>query len=429
LRLTWLQRVRLKAFIAGTLWFLPAVAMIVAVPAGRLIYEIDRATRWSLLAFEPEGARAIASTMTATMLTFIVFVFSFLMLTVQFATAQLSPRIIAFAFRNRPVRASLSVFVVTLILSLVTSARIRDEWVPQLMILLTIVLGLASVILFLFVVDYFGRRLRPVVMAAYFGEAGAHVIEQVFPAHLESADAQLEPLRDDLPERGARTIAMRERSSVFLAFDAQGLASLATRANAVVELVPQVGDFVGHATALFRVYEGATPLDDEALLRSVAFGTERTLEQDPLFAYRILVDIAEKALSFAINDPTTAVLVIDQLQMLLRLTGWRRLSDGRVRDADGNVRLAYRTPEWKDFVMLAVSEIRLFGAGSPQVARRLRMMLESLIELLPEMRKPVLRLELDRLDDAVERAFADPRDRDTARIADSQGIGSPRVEP
>jgi uncharacterized membrane protein len=296
------------------------------------------------------------------------------------------------------------------------------------MVFLTIVLGLVSVLLFLYVVDYFGRRLRPVVMAAYFGEQGAHVIEQVFPLQLESMNAQLRPPRDDLPKQDARTIRMRERSSVFLAFDAPGLGALATRADAVIEIVPQVGDFVARGDSLFRVCESGGHFDDEALLRSVAFGTERTLEQDPLFAYRILVDIAEKALSFAINDPTTAVLTIDQLHILLRLTGWRRLSDGRVRDADGNVRLAYRTPEWKDFVTLAVTEIRLYGAGSPQVARRLRMMLEDLIESLPEVRRPVLQQELEHLDAAVERAFADPRDRDSARIADYQGIGSPRIE-
>jgi uncharacterized membrane protein len=427
LPLTWLQRQRVNAFIAGSLWLLPAVAMVVAVPVGRLLYEIDRATRWSLLGFEPDGARAVAGTMTATMLTFIVFVFSFLMLTVQFATAQLSPRVIAFAFRNRPVRISLSVFVITLVISLVTSSRIA-AWVPQLMVFVTIVLGLVSVIVFLYVVDYFGRRLRPVVMAAYFGDAGVQVIEQVFPVRLESVDAQLRLPQGDIPDEGARTVAMRERSSVFLAFDAPGLGMLANRSGAVIEIVPQVGDFVARGDSLFRVHESGGHVDDEALLRSVAFGTERTLEQDPLFAYRILVDIAEKALSFAINDPTTAVLVIDQLHILLRLTGWRRLSDGRVRDAEGNVRLAYRTPEWRDFVMLAVSEIRLFGAGSPQVARRLRMMLEDLIESLPEVRKPALRLELEHLDAAVERAFADPRDRQSARIADYQGIGSPRVE-
>ena len=110
------------------------------------------------------------------------------------------------------------------------------------------------------------------------------------------------------------------------------------------------------------------------------------MEQDPAFAFRIIVDVATKALSPAINDPTTAVLAIDQIHRLLRDVGRRHLDDERVRDASGAVRLIYRTPGWDDFVHLAITEIRHFGAGSIQVARRLRAMLDNLIQVLPPAR-------------------------------------------
>ena len=97
-----------------------------------------------------------------------------------------------------------------------------------------------------------------------------------------------------------------------------------------------------------------------------------------------MVDIASKGLSPAINDPTTAVLAIDQIHHLLRNVGSRHLDDERVRDAAGRVRLVYRTPAWEDFVQLAVTEIRHFGGESIQIARRLRAMLENLIQTLPE---------------------------------------------
>ena len=101
-------------------------------------------------------------------------------------------------------------------------------------------------------------------------------------------------------------------------------------------------------------------------------GQERTFEQDPTFAFRILVDVASKGLSPAINDPTTAVLAIDQIHHLLRNVGSRHLDDDRVRDAAGQLRLIYRTPGWEDYVQLAITEIRQFGGESIQVARRLR---------------------------------------------------------
>src|SRR6185369_5074569 len=111
-----------------------------------------------------------------------------------------------------------------------------------------------------------------------------------------------------------------------------------------------------------------------------------TPEQDPTLAFRIMVDIASKALSPAINDPTTAVLAIDQIHHLLRNVGGRCLDEERVRDVTGRLRLVYRTPDWQDFVHLAVTEIRHFGGESIQIARRMRAMLENLIQCLPRER-------------------------------------------
>jgi uncharacterized membrane protein len=147
------------------------------------------------------------------------------------------------------------------------------------------------------------------------------------------------------------------------------------------------------------------------------------MEQDPAFAFRVLVDVAAKGLSPAINDPTTAVLAIDQLHHLLRHVGNRRLDNGEVRDAAGRVRLLYRTPDWEDFVTLAVTEIRHFGVGSIQVARRLRAMLEDLIQTVPEERAAILREELALLHRSADRFFTEPEDRALAEVSDSQGMG------
>jgi uncharacterized membrane protein len=96
--------------------------------------------------------------------------------------------------------------------------------------------------------------------------------------------------------------------------------------------VPQVGDFVAKGDPLFRLYDG--DIDDRDLQQSVAIGPERTMEQDPAFAFRIIVDVAAKALSPAINDPTTAVLALDQLHHLLRSAGLREELDLLHRTVD-----------------------------------------------------------------------------------------------
>jgi uncharacterized membrane protein len=221
----------------------------------------------------------------------------------------------------------------------------------------------------------------------------------------------------------SRVVEYTGRSGTFLAFGAVELVEAARKSDCVIELIPQVGDFVPNGDPLFRIYPADREIDPAALMRMVAFGAERTLEQDPAFAFRIMVDIAARALSPAVNDPTTAVLALDQLHRDLLYLGRRELSSGAATDDSGKVRVVYPTPSWEDFVALATNEIRLFGANSIQVARRLNAMLEHLAGALPEPRQPPLREELAMLQRAVERAFPDERDRKRAHTGDLQGIG------
>ena len=187
--------------------------------------------------------------------------------------------------------------------------------------------------------------------------------------------------------------------------------------------MPEVGDFIAQGDPLFRIYQGGNELSDAKLRNHVAVGGERTLEQDPLFSFRILFDIASKALSPAVNDPTTAVLMIDQIHHLLRDIGNRNLADGHEEDSTGKVRVVYRTPDWEDFVLLGTTEIRQFGRDSIQVQRRLRAMLKDLIETLPSERAPVLEKELALLAMSSRRTFQDVDDQTLAEAGDLQGIG------
>jgi len=218
-------------------------------------------------------------------------------------------------------------------------------------------------------------------------------------------------------------VITNEVDGVVLAFDLRGLMAMAESANCLIEMVPQVGDFVAAGDPLFRIFEGGESISEDRLHSSIALGPERTLEQDPTYAFRIIVDIASKALSPAINDPTTAVLAIDQIHHLLRNVGSRSLAQGRELDRQGDLRLIYRTPDWEDFVHLAVTEIRQYGRDSIQIMRRLRAMLENLIQTLPERRAPMLRLELSLLQASAKRIFVDLYDQSLAETGDLQGMG------
>lgn len=418
--MTWLRRYRIRHYVANAIWIWPLVSAGVAVVAAHLLHRLDDSLgkNWGL---DPDTLRAVLGTMASSLFTFIVFVSSALLVAVQLASAQLTPRIIGTIFRDPIVKLSLTVFVFTFAFILTALLRVTSS-VPPLTSATAAYSCLASLGMFLYLIDHVGKALRPSGALRAVAWVGRKVVEDVYPRRLTEGFAPTAASPAITSQEVTGTIA-NDRDGVVLACDVGGLVALACEADCVIELVPQVGDFVGVGDPLFRIYRGSANLHAETLRHCVAFGQERTLEQDPTFAFRILVDIASKGLSPAINDPTTAVLAIDQIHHLLRNVGWRQLEDERVRDATGQLRLVYRTPGWEDFVGLAITEIRHFGGASIQVARRLSAMLENLIETLPEERAGPLRQQRKLLQRSVERCFTEPEDRAMAGVSDSQGLG------
>jgi uncharacterized membrane protein len=418
--MTWLQRYRVRHYFGNSIWILPSLSILAALGAVRLLHRIEEVMGWES-SFEPETARSVLATMAASMFTFIIFVSSALLVSVQLASSQLTPRIIAIVFRDPVTRFSLTVFVFAFTFSLAALVRIKTS-VPLVTSEVAAYSCLASLGVFLYLIDHVGKALRPSGALRSVALLGRAVIENVYPRRL--AETQHTPADTAGVPCGEPTYTIvNPGDGVVLAFDIQGLVSLAERTDCVIEMVPQVGDFVAAEDPLFLIFQGRAPLPARALCQLVALGHERTLEQDPAFAFRIMVDIASKGLSPGINDPTTAVLAIDQIHHLLRTVGNRHLADGRVRDAAGRLRLVYRTPDWEDFVHLAVTEIRHFGGASIQVSRRLRAMLENLIQSLNEEHARLLRRELALLHRSAERFFSEPEDRALADISDFQGVG------
>ena len=344
---------------------MPVLSIMLALAAVPLLHQLDQSLDWGA-GINPETVRTVLEMMASSMFTFIVFVCSALLIAVQLASAQLTPRIIALVFRDPVTKLSLTIFVFTFTFSQAVLVRINRE-VPTVSAWIAAYSCIACLGVFLFLIDHVGKWLRPSGALRAVALIGRNVIESVYPRRLSELRKTTTDSAAVLDRKSAQTVASR-RNGVVLSFDIQGLVALA-RADCVIEMVPQVGDFLAVGDPLFRVYQGGTSLAEDDLRQSVAVGQERTFEQDPALAFRIIVDIASKGLSPAINDPTTAVLAIDQIHHLLRNVGGRQLDDERVRDAVGRTRLVFRTPEWEEFVQLAVTEIRHFGGASIQISR------------------------------------------------------------
>ena len=419
--MSWNQTYRLRYSVRSSLWIIPIIAIPLAMIATRAAHWLDPRLQWTFLGFGVKGAEALLqATVTAT-LSFLAFTFASLLVALQVASGQLTPRIIAtILLSNNIVRYTVGLFIFTLLFSIGAQNRMETT-VYQLPLFVAAVLASSCFAAFLFLIDYASRLLRPISILTRVANDGLSVIENVYPDLSRGPDAPLsQPQKLGSPDR---VIHHRGSSGILLAVNLKPLIAAAESAAGVIELAPQVGDFVAVDEPLFNLYGGARVIDEELLRNAIAFGSERTMEQDPTFAFRIAVDIALKALSPAINDPTTAVLAIDQLHRTLRSVGRRNLRTDEILNASGRLRVICRTPNWEDFVNLTFSEIRACGANNLQIIRRLRAMIENLKETLPSHRHDELQRQLTLLDSEAKRLFRYPDELALAGIADSQGLG------
>jgi uncharacterized membrane protein len=411
----------MRQYFRGSLWFLPLVGgvagSLLAVVVGNLETAIQLPEQ---LTYSASTATGLLTAIVGATIAFTGFVVTISVLVIQMATGTLSPRYMRLWYRDRLQKAVLAVLVGTLSFSLVTLRHSGTGVTPNLGVLISGIAVVASIVLFLFFLDRFIHRLRPVAVAQLVVRQGlrhfSSPVVSTGPEPSEDEPAGVEPV----------AVARSARTGSIQAIDRKGMVAWAMSNSCVVVLRRAPGDFVAKGAPIAEIYAERPPSDTDLLDDMFALGVERTIEQDPAFAIRVVVDVATRALSPAVNDPTTAVQVLDHLQVLLHEIGSRPLSRRAVlRDDDGRVRVVIPTLEWTDFLTLAVTEIRLYGASSIQVLRRLRAMLEDLCDsVLPEHR-PAIDEELGRLDATVIRAFGGTEDRERAGIADRQGIGSP----
>jgi uncharacterized membrane protein len=418
--MNWSRLYGFKNYIKSSLWLVPFVAIPLELVTTRFLHRLDAWLGWSLLGFTQTGARVLLEAFATITLSFVVFTFGSLLIAIQVASAQLTPRLIATTLlRNRVVKYTVGLFIFTLMFAL-SAQNLMDKEVHQLVMLLATLLGIFSFAAFFHLIDYASRLLRPISLLAHVGAAGIAVTESIYPEAGHDTTEEGETINLGPP---GRVIRHQGASAIVVAVDLEALKAEAERSKGIVEFVPQIGDFVAIDDPLFNLYSGACSVDEHGLRSSIAFGSERAMDQDPTFAFRIVVDVALKALSPAINDPTTAVLAMDQLHRMLRTVGNRYLRTDELPDQSGQIRVIFRTPNWDDFVYLAFSEIRSCGSNNLQIVRRMRAMIENLVQTLPPNRRDALLRQLSLLDREVERIFTYPEELALARVADAQGLG------
>ena len=377
-----------------TFWVLPLVFAVAAVGLGLGLTALDdwldsSLTLPLLFAGGPEGARSLLSAIITSMISFTGLVFSITIVVLQLTSSQFSPRVLRTFLRDWVNQISLGVFVATFVYALVVLRSVRgtaetNTFVPQVSVTVAFGFVLASVVVFLLYINHIAQSIRAATIVTQIAEETRAVLDREHPA-----DAEPRPLQALPGTRGHLVPAVAP--GVVQQVDDQDLLDLAQEHGVTICLLRAVGEFVPSGAVLLEVH-GEEPPDDGALRSSVHIGKERALDEDPGFGLRQLVDIAERALSPGINDPSTAMQVIDQLHDLLRRLASRPLLPRQRVDDDGRLALHVPQPSFEDHLHVAVDEIAHWGADSPRVQRRLRVMLADVHDAaLPENREAVAR--------------------------------------
>ena len=408
-------------------WTVPGLYAVGAIASGIVLPRLE-AYIWpdAVSGISVSSATAIYSTIAAGTMTLSAIVFSLTFVMMQFSATAYSPRLVLWLAADPMLAHALGVFTGTFLYAIAAIAwvdRAGAHTVPIVSAGVVVLWLVASIAMFIALMQRVAQ-LQVSRMLAFTGDQGRRVIAALYST-APAAAADDRP-GDIIVGEPAQVLTHRGRPRAVRAIDVAALVKLAGAADAVIEAVAAVGDTVMESTPLLRVFGGVRPIDERLLRAAIDAGDVRTFEQDPQYAIRLLVDIAIRALSPAVNDPTTAVQALDEIGDLLMRLGRSSLATAPVRDEAGIIRVIVPLPTWDDFLRLAFDEICCYGATSLQVMRRMNALVSQLTAAVPKQRHAALAFWRQRLDSVVGRHFVDPDERRDASAEDRQGFGVSR---
>jgi uncharacterized membrane protein len=436
LRLMW-TRVR------DSLWFLPGVLTLLGVVLAitvtqaeeRGVFDVEMLRSW-VFGGCVDGARGVLSVIAGGLITVTGVVFSVTIVALQLASSQFTPRLLRNFTADRGNQLVLGVFIGTFTYTLLVLRTIRSAddgespFVPRVGVTLAMVLVLVAIGFLIFYINHSARSIQVAAILDRVAQRTLGDVRRLFPQQVGHADEARPP--DPRREGQPSTTVTADAAGYLQAVDGRSLFDLGMGRRVVIAMELHVGDFVLPGQPLATVSPPGEV--DEAVCRAVrkAFllGPERTPEQDVEFGIVEISDIALKALSPGINDPTTAFRCIDRLAEVLLELGTRE-PPSPWRTEHGEVHYLARHPTFERAVGLAFDQVRHFGASNPGIARKLLEVLTRLASLVPESRRACVLVQARAVHEDARTAIESAGDRVAleemaARVLPGLGSGEGR---
>lgn len=376
----WLKLQKLLISIRSSLWFFPALAVLIFAALALGLLEVDRQIgkhlhQWwpRLFSTDAEGARSMLSAIAGSIATITGVAFSITIVALVLASNQYTSRVLRTFMRDRATQLTLGVFVGAYIYCLIVLRMLAGsggELATPLSALGGLVLAVVSVGFFIFFVHHISSSIQASEIAAAITRETLGIIDRLIPEKCTGADDD-EAVSSAVNQLDWQPVPARTMGYI-QTVDVKSLSALAKRHGVIVRMERGVGDFVAPNLSMLS-FSGPANLETSALEvldKCCTVDSYRTIEQDPSFGIRQLVDIALKALSPAINDTTTAVTCIEYLSVILIYISQRHMPPLQC-DEQGVLRVIKKTPCFDQLVALAFNQILENAAGNTEILIRL----------------------------------------------------------
>lgn len=410
----------------SNLWLPPVLGALIAIIVAVGALYLDHYLDWKdpgvpFFKGDLDTAHSLLSVIATSVTTLLALIFTIIVVAIQLASSQYTPRALATLLQDRPSHITIGIFVGTFTYTLMILWGLRftetenGENVGGVSLSLALIFAIVSLGNFAIYSNHIIHSVRVTSLINRVASETRRSIKKVYSKGNQYAIKICE-----IPTIEPDHIIYSDKVGVVVAVQTEKLFKHALTTDAVLVIDPIAGAFVPEGYPLIKIY-GKKP--EAKLVDHIQILGERTMDMNILFGLRQLSDMAIRANSPGINDPASAVQVIDQLHDLLRRLIKIDMGHLVVEDKNGNTRVFMKLPSWDDVVHVAIDEVRNYGASSLQVVRRMRAMLENLLQEAPDEKKNSIKIQLELLDKTVDENFDHDYLVDLAKRGDIRGDG------
>jgi uncharacterized membrane protein len=380
-----------------SLWLVPgtmtlgaaALAVLLVRYNDDIIGDLDVTDVWWIFGGSAEGAKSVLESISGSIITVTGVVFSVTIIALQLASSQFTPRVLRQFMADRGNQLVLGVFIGTFTFTLlvqrtVRSGEVGDEFIPAVAVTTAVLLALTSIGFLIYYIDHAARSIQAAVIIDSAAKDTLTALHRMFPDRIEPADGGDDVDGIRLPGSDpARVLAVR--AGYIQGIDRAGLLDIAAVNDLLVRFEVDIGQYVLPGQVVMSVWpeDRLRGGQREELCETLVLGMERTPHQDVRHGIIELMDIAVKAMSPSVNDPTTAVNAVQRLGQVLLDMAWRRRGEEVARDDAGKALVILRRSTLEDAVQLAFDQIRHYASDNPTFAITLLELLGELAALSP----------------------------------------------